>query len=90
LFEYAKNINIGLMAGWPAHTSIDDSRRVIWDVLSINENYAITLKGEDKVIGSIGFIKGNESFLTFTYNEVEMGYWIGEPFWGQGLTAEAI
>jgi len=42
--------------------------------------YAITL--DDRFIGVVGF----------TFNEgkpPELGYWLGEPYWGQGLMSEA-
>ena len=33
LFEYAKNPNVGPMAGWPPHKSVEESREVIVNVL---------------------------------------------------------
>lgn len=32
------------MAGWPVHTSVENSREIIRDVLSANETYAVCLK----------------------------------------------
>ena len=28
--------------------------------------------------------------LTMSHRRGEMGYWIGEPFWGQGLATDAV
>ena len=44
LYEYAKDPDVGPIAGWPAHTSIDESRQVISSVFSATETYAVCLK----------------------------------------------
>lgn len=90
LYEYAKNPFVGPVAGWPIHTSVENSRQIIRGVLSADETYAVTLKGEKKAIGSIGLIIGAKSNLGIRYDEAEIGYWIGEPYWGQGLIPEAV
>ena len=41
LYEYARNPAVGPAAGWPPHTNIADSRRVIREVLSADETYAV-------------------------------------------------
>ena len=46
--------------------------------------FAIEFKGE--FVGSIGLIKQQDVYkLT-----AEIGYWIGEPFWGMGITTRAV
>jgi len=92
LYAYAKNPNIGLMAGWPAHTDEAESLQIIRGVLRAEENYAVTLKdkSDDCVVGSIGLMRGAASNLGIGTNEAEIGYWLGEPFWGQGLIPEAV
>ena len=89
LYEYAKDDRVGPIAGWPPHTSVENSRNVIKSVLSAPETYAVCLKGNNKTIGSIGLMTGNNSNLPLHENEGEIGYWIGVPFWGQGLIPEA-
>jgi len=89
LYEYAKDLRVGPIAGWPAHTSADNSRQIIRDVLSADETYAVSLKDNDCAIGSIGLMSGNKSNLNIAANEAEIGYWIGVPYWGQGLIPEA-
>ncbi|MGE5627907.1 MAG: GNAT family N-acetyltransferase [Solirubrobacterales bacterium] len=90
LFKYAKDPNVGPIAGWPMHTSVENSREIIKDVLSAEETYAVSLKGNDTPIGSIGLMTGDKSNLKIKYDEGEVGYWIGVPFWGQGLIPEAV
>ena len=41
LYEYAKDPDIGPIAGWPAHRSIEESRDVIKNVFNGKEAYAI-------------------------------------------------
>ena len=44
LFKYASDPDVGPIAGWPPHQSVDESRDVIKNVLSGKEAYAICLK----------------------------------------------
>lgn len=90
LFEYAKDPRVGPAAGWPVHTSVENSREIIRTGLSHKETYAVCLKENDRAIGSIGLYVGSESPLCQVENEGEIGYWIGVPFWGQGLIPEAV
>ena len=53
LYKYAKDIDVGPMAGWPVHTSVENSREIIRTVLSAPETYAVCLKETGKPIGSI-------------------------------------
>lgn len=89
LYEYAKDDRVGPIAGWPPHTSVENSREVMKNVLSAPETYAVCLKEDNKAIGSIGLMIGKQSNLDLPENEGEIGYWIGVPFWGQGLIPEA-
>lgn len=90
LYEFAKDPRVGPIAGWPVHTSIENSKQIIRDVLSADETYAIVQKGEEKAIGSIGLMIGEKSNLNIRYDEAEIGYWIGVPYWGKGMVPEAV
>lgn len=90
LYEYAKNPEVGPIAGWPVHTSVENSREIIRDVLSAEETYAVCLREENKAIGSVGLMIGKHSNLDLPEEEGEIGYWIGVPFWGRGLIPEAV
>lgn len=89
LYTYAKDSQVGPIAGWPVHTSVEDSLQVIRNVLAVPETYAVCLKTDDVAIGSIGLMIGAKSNLPLPETEGEIGYWIGVPFWGQGLIPEA-
>ncbi len=90
LYEFAKDPRVGPIAGWPVHTSVENSRDIIRGVLSANETYAVTLKSDNAAIGSAGLLIGNKSNLDIAADEAEIGYWIGVPYWGQGLIPEAV
>ena len=87
LYEYAKDPRVGPDAGWKEHTSIQNSREIIRTVLSLEGTFAITLKGEGVPIGSIGFFRPTECGGD---GDLEIGYWIGVPFWGKGYVPEAV
>lgn len=90
LFEYAKDDRVGPVAGWPVHQSVEESREIIRTVFAQEGVFAVTLKGSDKAIGCIGVIRGAKSnFPMIGEDEGEISYWIGVPFWGQGLIPEA-
>lgn len=91
LYKYAQNPNVGPIAGWQPHTSIENSREIIKNVLSAEENYAVVLKETGETVGSIGLMTANTIHSAeIAEGECEIGYWIGEPFWGQGLIPEAV
>ena len=85
-YKYAKDPRVGPIAGWPVHTSVENSRRIIRDVLAVPETYAIVLKETGKPIGSIGLHRND---LAEKADEMELGYWLGVPYWGRGLVPEA-
>lgn len=89
LYQYAKDPQVGPIAGWPPHTSVENSREIIKNVLAVDETYAVCLKEDNIAIGSIGLMIGSRSNLALSENEGEIGYWIGIPFWGRGLIPEA-
>lgn len=90
LYDYAKDDRVGPIAGWPVHTSIGNSREIIKNVLSKEGTYAVVLKEMNLPVGSIGLMIGKESNLDISDTEAEIGYWIGVPYWGQGLIPEAV
>ena len=76
---------------WPPHDSAEVSRAVLedWVAQYANENYyqwAIVLKENgDQPIGSIGAVSLNE--IT---SAAHIGYCIGQRWWHNGITSEAL
>ena len=87
LFEYARCPDVGPIAGWQPHKSVEQSRSIIQTALSGKEAYAVCLQADNKAIGAIELIF--ECALTQNSDECMLGFWIGKPFWGQGFIPEA-
>ena len=89
LYEYARDPDVGPIAGWPVHRSVEESRKVIRDVFCGKEAYAVCLKNDNRAIGAIELKLNGHTDLTGRNDECELGYWLGKPFWGQGIMPEA-
>ena len=90
LYRCARDPDVGPIAGWPAHKSIEESRSVIRNVLNGKEAYAICRREDGKAIGAIELKLNGHTDMTDRDDECEMGYWLGKPFWGQGIMPEAV
>ena len=91
LFKYASDPDIGPVAGWPPHTSIENSLEIIRTVFATPETYAVVLKDSGEPVGSCGIMFSNSLHSAeMNQGEAEIGYWIGKPYWGQGLIPEAV
>ena len=90
LFALAGDPDIGPRAGWPVHTSVENSLDIIRGVLGAPETYAMVSRKSGLPVGSIGLKKPDERFDDLEGRQLEIGYWIGRDFWGMGLTPEAV
>lgn len=90
LYKYASDERVGPAAGWKPHKNTEESKEIIKTVLSAEETYAAVLKETGEPVGSIGLMLGKASNLNLPENEAEIGFWIGAPYWGQGLIPEAV
>lgn len=90
LYKYAKDERIGPMAGWPPHTSVENSRETIRCVLSREGTFAAVLKETGEPVGSVGLMRPGQGSAEMSEGEIEVGYWIGVPYWGRGLIPEAV
>lgn len=89
LFTYASDADVGPIAGWPVHTSIEESLEVIRNVFSGSECYAVCVKPDDSAVGCIELKLNGYTDLTERDDECEMGFWLGKPYWGNGFIPEA-
>lgn len=85
LYKYASDPDIGPAAGWAVHPNVEHSREILRTTLIAEHSFALTLPDTDEPIGSIGLFGGD----TCSGGELELGYWLGKPYWGQGLMSEA-
>ncbi|MBR0598315.1 GNAT family N-acetyltransferase [Sinanaerobacter chloroacetimidivorans] len=87
LYDYAKNPNVGPHGGWKPHESKDESLDIIQNLfLDKYHCWAMVLKETGKVIGSIGYEVDKKRP---DVNCRELGYAMGEDYWGRGLMTEA-
>ncbi|UCG53244.1 MAG: GNAT family N-acetyltransferase [Candidatus Latescibacterota bacterium] len=88
LAKHANNwkVWINLRDAFPHPYTIDDARAFIQNTLGQTPegHFAIAVDGE--TVGAIG-IKLNKDVERVS---AEIGYWLGEPFWGRGITTEAL
>lgn len=90
IFAYARLPEVTIPAGFPAVETLADELYYIEHIYPSNlakENipsgYGITLKGTDKVIGSIDFPHRHGD------KTLEIGYLLHPDYWGQGIVPEA-
>ena len=88
LLRYADNRNVSrnLLDRFPyPYTAADaDAWIGMASVESPPTNFAIVVGGE--AVGGIGLTLGTDVF----HRSAEIGYWLGEPFWGHGIATEAL
>lgn len=91
-FEYAKVEGVGQMAGWNPHTSIQESKTILEMFMKGKKTFALELKENHKVIGSLG-IETLSLSLSDEYENLvgrEIGYVLSKDYWGKGLMPEAV
>ena len=87
LYRYASDPRVGPAAGWAPHTGVEGSLNVLRTILMKPDTWAVTLRGSDEPVGSIGIFP---SPCAQADGQPEIGYWIGRPFWGNGYIPEAV
>lgn len=91
-YEYAKVDGVGQMAGWNPHTSIQESEKILSSFIEGKNEFALELKENHKVIGSLGLEKLSISLNNSYENYIgrEIGYVLSKEYWGKGLMPEAV
>lgn len=87
LYRFASDPEVGPAAGWKPHESVEESLQVLREILMKPDTWAVTRRGGDEPIGSVGIFPttwpaGNA--------QPEIGYWVARPFWGRGFAPEAV
>ena len=92
LYEYAKDKEVTKFLSWPTYTSVQEAHNRIEFLVSkykqeaVDNDYAIELKSENKVIGSIGIVE----YEGKNEGSVEIGYVLNANYQGYGYMTEAL
>ena len=91
LYEYARVDGVGQMAGWLPHENLEESRTVLGFFIRDRKTFAIVLKENGKVIGSVGLEeRDGEPEVPEGSMGREIGYALSKDYWGRGLVPEAV
>lgn len=92
-FEYASVDGVGQMAGWLPHENLEKSLMILNMFIEGKKTFALVLKENNKVIGSLGLESGERQDLEDRFNSLkgrEIGYVLSKSYWGKGLMPEAV
>jgi ribosomal-protein-alanine N-acetyltransferase len=88
LVKYADNPNIArqLRDRFPHPYTLRDAKAFIHSSAGVQPAVSFAIVVQDEPAGGIG-ISADSDVERFS---AEIGYWLGEPFWGRGITVEAV
>ena len=91
-FEYASINGVGEKAGWEHHKSKDESLEILKMFIDEKKVFAIVLKKNQKVIGSIGIEECRQDLDKNLENLLgrELGYVLSKDYWNKGIMTEAV
>ena len=88
IVRYANNpnVSINLRDRFPHPYTVNDARRWLDSIVGREPetNFAIAVAGE--AVGGIGFTLQND----VERRAAEIGYWLGEEFWGRGIATDVL
>jgi [ribosomal protein S5]-alanine N-acetyltransferase len=88
LAEHANNINVAknLRDRFPHPYTRNNARDFLKYAASLQDQSNLAIDVEGAAVGAIGYVAGHdvERF------SAEIGYWLGEAFWGRGIATEAL
>ena len=90
LYAYASDPEVGPMAGWKPHESLEESQMILDRFVSGRKTFALEYRG--RVVGSIGVEGYDEArYPEFSEQRVRMlGFVLARECWGQGLMPEGV
>jgi RimJ/RimL family protein N-acetyltransferase len=86
LYANNRNIWINLRDRFPYPYTAADADQWIYQVAEEVPQTHFAIAMEASAIGGIGLELGTDVHR----RSAEIGYWLGEPFWGRGITTEAV
>lgn len=90
-YAYASVEGVGEMAGWAHHQSLEESRKILNLFIEGKHTFALELRENGRVIGSLGLEERDENLdLPEDLEGREIGYVLSKAYWGRGLMPEAV
>jgi ribosomal-protein-alanine N-acetyltransferase len=88
LIKYANNWNIAknLTNQFPHPYTIQDGKAFIEYATKDEPIHIFAIEVNQEAVGGIGIHPQSDIFI----KNAEIGYWLGEPFWGHGIVSKAI
>lgn len=81
-----KKIWINLRDAFPHPYTLLDAEAFLRKAMRMEPRTYFAVASDDEAIGSIGLMPGDDVHR-FT---AELGYWLAEPFWGNGIMTKAV
>jgi RimJ/RimL family protein N-acetyltransferase len=88
LVRHANNINVArhLRDRFPHPYTIDAAQAFLKRATAADPQTNLAIQVDHEPIGGIGFVPGHD----VERYSAEIGYWLSERYWGQGITTEAL
>ena len=88
LVEHANNrkVWINLRDRFPHPYTRRDGRHFLRTMQTANPQTTFAIAVDGRAVGGIGFMLQSDVDRV----SAEVGYWLGEPFWGKGITTDAL
>jgi len=90
LHEFLSDDRVAESRGCTVVKDIEESKNIIKTYILYNQCYAIALKSENKVIGSIGMDDIAPDKELINLKQRYIGYAINPKYWGNGYAPEAV
>lgn len=81
-----RKIWINLRDRFPHPYTLRDAREYLRSIRQRSPETMFALAVNDEAVGGIGFVLHPDVERV----SAEIGYWLGEPFWGRGIATEAL
>ena len=81
-----RNVWINLRDRFPHPYTKDDARRWLDIVVGSKPETNFAIAVEDEAVGGVGYTIDTD----VNHRSAEIGYWLGEEFWGRGIATEAL
>jgi ribosomal-protein-alanine N-acetyltransferase len=81
-----RNVWINLRDRFPHPYTLADARNWLECVVGVSPENSFAIAVGDEAVGGIGFTVQHD----VAHRSAEIGYWLGEEFWGRGIATQAL